>query len=93
MHLVGYLYKDYHDARSLEHKVPSNTLVPNVLDMANLLHLILILISIQQLIITSGSQWTQCNVPAHTVQCLTFSFLIVCRVQQVVLMCTLPYVA
>jgi hypothetical protein len=21
MHLVGYLYKDYHDARSLEHKV------------------------------------------------------------------------
>ena len=22
MHLVGYLYEDYHDARSLEHKVP-----------------------------------------------------------------------
>jgi hypothetical protein len=21
MHLVGYLYEDYHDARSLEHKV------------------------------------------------------------------------
>jgi hypothetical protein len=21
MHLVGYLYKDYHDAQSLEHKV------------------------------------------------------------------------
>jgi hypothetical protein len=24
MHLVGYLYEDYHDARSLEHKVPKN---------------------------------------------------------------------
>jgi hypothetical protein len=23
MHLVGYLYEDYHDARSLEHKVKS----------------------------------------------------------------------
>ena len=23
MHLVGYLYEDYHDARSLEHKVRS----------------------------------------------------------------------
>jgi hypothetical protein len=22
MHLVGYLYEDYHDARTLEHKVP-----------------------------------------------------------------------
>ena len=22
MHLIGYLYEDYHDARSLEHKVP-----------------------------------------------------------------------
>ena len=22
MHLVGYLYEDYHDARSLEHKIP-----------------------------------------------------------------------
>ena len=22
MHLVGYLYEDYHDARSLEHKSP-----------------------------------------------------------------------
>ena len=21
MHLVGYLYEDYHDARSLEHKI------------------------------------------------------------------------
>ena len=25
MHLVGYLYEDYHDARSLEHKVGSNS--------------------------------------------------------------------
>jgi hypothetical protein len=24
MHLVGYLYEDYHDARSLEHKVRTN---------------------------------------------------------------------
>ena len=24
MHPVGYLYEDYHDARSLEHKVLSN---------------------------------------------------------------------
>jgi hypothetical protein len=24
MHPVGYLYEDYHDARSLEHKVPFN---------------------------------------------------------------------
>ena len=24
MHLVGYLYEDYHDARSLEHKVSEN---------------------------------------------------------------------
>jgi hypothetical protein len=24
MHLVGYLYEDYHDARSLEHKVNKN---------------------------------------------------------------------
>jgi hypothetical protein len=24
MHLVGYLYEDYHDARSLEHKVLKN---------------------------------------------------------------------
>jgi hypothetical protein len=22
MHLIGYLYEDYHDARSLEHKIP-----------------------------------------------------------------------
>jgi hypothetical protein len=27
MHLVGYLYEDYHDARSLEHKVQRSTLV------------------------------------------------------------------
>jgi hypothetical protein len=26
MHLVGYLYEDYHDARSLEHKVSSELL-------------------------------------------------------------------
>jgi hypothetical protein len=26
MHLVGYLYEDYHDARSLEHKVCLYTL-------------------------------------------------------------------
>ena len=25
MHLVGYLYEDYHDARSLEHKVHVNS--------------------------------------------------------------------
>jgi hypothetical protein len=24
MHLVGYLYEDYHDARSLEHKIHRN---------------------------------------------------------------------
>jgi hypothetical protein len=24
MHLVGYLYEDYHDARSLEHKVTAS---------------------------------------------------------------------
>jgi hypothetical protein len=24
MHLVGYLYEDYHDARSLEHKIGQN---------------------------------------------------------------------
>ena len=28
MHIVGYLYEDYHDARSLEHKV---THKPNLL--------------------------------------------------------------
>jgi ferredoxin-like protein FixX len=27
MHLVGYLYEDYHDARSLEHKVCNALLV------------------------------------------------------------------
>jgi hypothetical protein len=27
MRLVGYLYEDYHDARSLEHKVPISLLV------------------------------------------------------------------
>jgi hypothetical protein len=26
MHLVGYLYEDYHDARSLEHKVLQGSL-------------------------------------------------------------------
>jgi hypothetical protein len=29
MHLVGYLYEDYHDARSLEHKVPTRSLSVN----------------------------------------------------------------
>jgi hypothetical protein len=27
MHLVGYLYEDYHDARSLEYKVPTAHLI------------------------------------------------------------------
>jgi hypothetical protein len=27
MHLVGYLYEDYHDARSLEHKVKHRTMM------------------------------------------------------------------
>jgi hypothetical protein len=28
MHLVSYLYEDYHEARSLEHKVPLASFVP-----------------------------------------------------------------
>jgi hypothetical protein len=32
MHLVGYLYEDYHDARSLEHKVGKYGIATRAID-------------------------------------------------------------